>query len=348
MPGSETSSTLLVIGMWNSTTSPYITSWLPIADSHVNGPQPRSTTGTSSRRPTGCPRPSDARRTTPTSPTVRSRSRTATAKPNTSGPSSATNAPNVLPTSSEPTSTPSAPIAAASGSCGCASRSSNTGWIGAQHAAVEVPSAAVRRVGVPAGRRCGRRGKDAHASRDRRYPEQICGRPPPPTLRAMSPVAGSTSKNGRSVWADTFPEHERTTFPIPRARPRRRRCDRRRRAHRAVDSVASAAARPGACGWPWSSASTVGFGASGRNGGWCSALLPMSLASIEAEHGAAAATRMQQAMLDNVARGGRVRRRPRHRRRLPSRRHDLAGAHATADRTPQGAGRRAGALRLRR
>ena len=33
---------------------------------------------------------------------------------------------------------------------------------------------------------------------------------------------------------------------------------------------------------------TVGFGASGRNGGWCSALLPMSLASIESAHGAAA------------------------------------------------------------
>jgi glycine/D-amino acid oxidase-like deaminating enzyme len=45
---------------------------------------------------------------------------------------------------------------------------------------------------------------------------------------------------------------------------------------------------------------TVGFGASGRNGGWCSALLPMSLASIESAHGAAAATRMQRAMIDNV------------------------------------------------
>lgn len=40
----------------------------------------------------------------------------------------------------------------------------------------------------------------------------------------------------------------------------------------------------------------VGFGASGRNGGWCSALLPMSLTTIAADHGDAAASRMQRAM----------------------------------------------------
>ena len=45
---------------------------------------------------------------------------------------------------------------------------------------------------------------------------------------------------------------------------------------------------------------TVGWGASGRNGGWCSALLPMSLSSVERSHGRAAATRMQQAMFDTV------------------------------------------------
>jgi glycine/D-amino acid oxidase-like deaminating enzyme len=44
----------------------------------------------------------------------------------------------------------------------------------------------------------------------------------------------------------------------------------------------------------------VGFGASGRNGGWCSALMPMSLESIAAHHGTAAAHRMQQAMHDTV------------------------------------------------
>lgn len=49
---------------------------------------------------------------------------------------------------------------------------------------------------------------------------------------------------------------------------------------------------------------TVGFGASGRNGGWCSALLPMSLTKIARSHGEAAAHRMQDAMhrnLDDIA-----------------------------------------------
>ncbi|MFT3855151.1 MAG: FAD-dependent oxidoreductase [Ilumatobacteraceae bacterium] len=51
-------------------------------------------------------------------------------------------------------------------------------------------------------------------------------------------------------------------------------------------------------------AETAGFGASGRNGGWCSALLPMSLDSIATAHGQAAAHHAQQAMdatVDEVA-----------------------------------------------
>jgi glycine/D-amino acid oxidase-like deaminating enzyme len=48
---------------------------------------------------------------------------------------------------------------------------------------------------------------------------------------------------------------------------------------------------------------TVGFGASGRNGGWCSALLPMSHDRLARRHGVAAAVRMQEAMHDNVAVG---------------------------------------------
>jgi len=101
------------------------------------------------------------------------------------------------------------------------------------------------------------------------------------------------------VWADTFPEHERASFPA---------------LERDLD-VDVAIVGGGLTGL-WTALhllqrdpamrvavverQTVGFGASGRNGGWCSALLPMSLASVEAGHGAAAATRMQQAMLDNV------------------------------------------------
>ena len=46
---------------------------------------------------------------------------------------------------------------------------------------------------------------------------------------------------------------------------------------------------------------TIGFGASGRNGGWCSALLPMSHDRLAERHGVAAAVRMQRAMHDNVA-----------------------------------------------
>lgn len=45
---------------------------------------------------------------------------------------------------------------------------------------------------------------------------------------------------------------------------------------------------------------TVGFGASGRNGGWCSAFLPMSLETVADRYGDAAARRMQEAMHDTV------------------------------------------------
>lgn len=43
-------------------------------------------------------------------------------------------------------------------------------------------------------------------------------------------------------------------------------------------------------------AERVGFGASGRNGGWCSALLPMGLDTIAAEHGRTEAIRFQRTM----------------------------------------------------
>jgi glycine/D-amino acid oxidase-like deaminating enzyme len=44
----------------------------------------------------------------------------------------------------------------------------------------------------------------------------------------------------------------------------------------------------------------VGFGASGRNGGWCSSILPMSLDVLAQRHGHDAAVRMQRAMVDTV------------------------------------------------
>ena len=53
-------------------------------------------------------------------------------------------------------------------------------------------------------------------------------------------------------------------------------------------------------------AEVVGFGASGRNGGWCSALLPMSPGSMEASHGRDAAIAMQRAMFATVDEVGRA------------------------------------------
>lgn len=44
----------------------------------------------------------------------------------------------------------------------------------------------------------------------------------------------------------------------------------------------------------------VGYGASGRNGGWCSALFPRSAESLVRAHGDAAARAMRQAMIDTV------------------------------------------------
>src|ERR1044071_5948240 len=42
----------------------------------------------------------------------------------------------------------------------------------------------------------------------------------------------------------------------------------------------------------------AGFGASGRNGGWCSALFPASVAALERRHGREAALAMRRAMID--------------------------------------------------
>lgn len=49
---------------------------------------------------------------------------------------------------------------------------------------------------------------------------------------------------------------------------------------------------------------TIAFGASGRNGGWCSALLPMSRSRLARRHGIGAVVRMQRAMHDNVVEVG--------------------------------------------
>ncbi|MGH9134157.1 MAG: NAD(P)/FAD-dependent oxidoreductase, partial [Ilumatobacteraceae bacterium] len=51
---------------------------------------------------------------------------------------------------------------------------------------------------------------------------------------------------------------------------------------------------------------TVGFGASGRNGGWCSALLPMNLSTVGRRHGRDAARALQLAMHRTVDEVGRA------------------------------------------
>lgn len=50
----------------------------------------------------------------------------------------------------------------------------------------------------------------------------------------------------------------------------------------------------------------AGFGASGRNGGWCSALFPASTSALERRHGRADAVAMRQAMIDTIDEVGRV------------------------------------------
>jgi glycine/D-amino acid oxidase-like deaminating enzyme len=51
---------------------------------------------------------------------------------------------------------------------------------------------------------------------------------------------------------------------------------------------------------------TAGFGASGRNGGWCSALFPASTAKLARIHGREAALAMRAAMRDTVDEVGKV------------------------------------------
>lgn len=112
--------------------------------------------------------------------------------------------------------------------------------------------------------------------------------------------ANVRSAHGRPVWSDTLPEHERVTgAPL------------------GGDATADVAIVGAGMTGLWTAhqllqrdptlrvaivdRETVGFGASGRNGGWCSALLPMSLPTLAGRYGEAATRRMQEAMHATVA-----------------------------------------------
>lgn len=116
-----------------------------------------------------------------------------------------------------------------------------------------------------------------------------------------APVDGS---DHRTVWSATMPDDERATFePLP------------------GDVHADVAIVGAGLTGLWTAyylaiadpslrivvveAERVGFGASGRNGGWCSALLPMALRRLAALHGRHAAIAMHraaQATIDEVER----------------------------------------------
>ena len=75
------------------------------------------------------------------------------------------------------------------------------------------------------------------------------------------------------------------------------------------------------CASSCSSSEIAGFGASGRNGGWCTALFPQSTGALERRHGRDAALAMRRAMIDTVDEVGRVAARRGHRLRLREGRH---------------------------
>ena len=88
--------------------------------------------------------------------------------------------------------------------------------------------------------------------------------------------------------------------PAARRRRRGRRRHRRRGLHRALDGLPPAARPTPALRVVVVERQVAGFGASGRNGGWCSALFPASEAALTRRHGRDAALAMGAAMRDTV------------------------------------------------
>ena len=88
--------------------------------------------------------------------------------------------------------------------------------------------------------------------------------------------AEPVDRRDSSLWHETAGRRLDAAARAAR-RPRRRRRDRRRRLHRPVDGATTSPSADPTLRIAVLEAETAGFGASGRNGGWCSALFPPPL-----------------------------------------------------------------------
>ena len=150
-------------------------------------------------------------------------------------------------------------------------------------AAARLPvQGAVRRRALLPRRRPRRPGRPARAAADLRRDALRRDRADP--ARRCSPRRGRSSETVRRPTATGAVLLDVQCGRRPRPRGRRLPgdldvdvADRRRRLHRAVDGVLPGPGRPAAADRGRSRREIAGYGASGRNGGWCSALFPQSL-----------------------------------------------------------------------
>ena len=145
--------------------------------------------------------------------------------------------------------------------------------------------------------------------------------------RALSVPTTSARTTARCRCGTTPPTTTSPRVPPCPARDVRRR-DRRRRADRALDGLLPAAGPTRRLRIVVLEQEVAGFGASGRNGGWCSALFPTSWdAAGRATRRPDGALRHAPGDAGDGARGGPGRRGRGDRRGLPARRHRHAGPH---------------------
>ena len=143
------------------------------------------------------------------------------------------------------------------------------------------------------------------------------GRLDPHPFRASHTTArGGRAGDGQARWIPRAVARGSTRWrlrrgrPAPRGRvagrPRRGRRSRRRRATPACGPPHSLLAADPTLRVVVLEAEIAGFGASGRNGGWCSALFPASAAALARRHGRPAALALRRAMNATVGEVGRA------------------------------------------